>query len=45
MLLEHPETGRGKGRSWRGVVKAAVEVRLIIWVQSRLLVYPRRFEE
>ena len=37
--------GRGGGRSWRGVVEAAVEVRLIIWAQSRLLMYPRRFEE
>ena len=37
--------GRGGGRSWRGVVEAAVEVRLIIWAQSRLLMYPRRLEE
>ena len=28
-----------------GVVEAAVEVRLIIWAQSRLLMYPRRLEE
>ena len=37
--------GRGGGRSFRGVVKAAVEVRLIIWAQYRLLMYPRRFEQ
>ena len=38
-------SSRGGGMSWRGVVEAAVEVRLIIWAQSRLLVYPRRLEE
>ena len=38
-------TGRGGGRSWRGVVEAVVEVRLIIWAQSRLLMYPRRLKE
>ena len=37
--------GGGEGRSWRGVVEAAAEVRLIIWAQSRLLMYPRRLEE
>ena len=37
--------GRGGGRSWRGVVEAAVEVRLMILAQSRLLMYPRRLEE
>ena len=37
--------GGGEGRSWRGVVEAAVEVRLIILAQSRLLIYPRRLEE
>ena len=36
---------RGGGRSWRGVVEAAVEVRLIIWAQSRLFMYLRRLEE
>ena len=34
--------GRGEGRSWRGVVDAAAEVRLIILVHFRLLIYPRR---
>ena len=37
--------GRGGGRSWRGVVETAVELRLIIWAQSRLLMYLRRSEE
>ena len=37
--------GRGGGRFWRGVVEAAVEVRLLIWAQSRLLMYLRRLEE
>ena len=37
--------GRGGGRSWSGVVEAAVEVRLIIWAQSRLIMYLRRLEE
>ena len=37
--------GRGGGRSWRGVVEAAAEMRLIIWAQSRLLMYLRRLEE
>ena len=29
----------------RGVVKAAVEVKLMIWAESRLLMYLRRLEE
>ena len=37
--------GRGGGRSWRGLVEAAVEVRLIIWAKPRLLMYLRRLEE
>ena len=37
--------GRGGGRSWRGVVEAAVEVRLIILAHLRLLTYLRRLEE
>ena len=37
--------GRGGGRSWRGVVQAAVEVKLITCVQSRLLMYLRRLEK
>ena len=37
--------GRGGGRSWRGVVEAAVVVRLMIWAKSRLLMYLRRLEE
>ena len=38
-------SSRGGGRSWRGVVEAAVEVRLVIWAQSRLVMYLRRLEE
>ena len=37
--------GGGEGKSWRGVVKAAAEVRLMILADSRLLIYPRRLEE
>ena len=37
--------GRGGGRSWRGVVEAAVEVRLMILAQLRPLIYLRRLEE
>ena len=37
--------GRGGGRSWRGFVEAAAKMRLIIWAQSRLLMYLRRLEE
>ena len=37
--------GRGGGRSWRGVVEAAAEVRLMILAHLRLLIYPRRLEE
>ena len=37
--------GGGEGKSLRGVVEAAAEVRLMILAQSRLLMYPRRLEE
>ena len=37
--------GGGEGKSWRGVVEASAEVRLIILAHSRLLIYPRRLEE
>ena len=46
--MEHPEAAAeveveaGLGEC---VVKAAAEMRLIIWVQSRLLMYLRRLEE
>ena len=36
--------GGGEGKSWRGVVEAAAEVRLMILAHSRLLIYPRRLE-
>ena len=37
--------GRGGGRSWRGVVEAEAEVRLMILAHLRLLIYPRRLVE
>ena len=37
--------GEGESKSWRGVVEAAAEVRLMILAHSRLLIYPRRLEE
>ena len=37
--------GRGGGSSWRSVVEAAADVRLMILAQSRLLMYPRRVEK
>ena len=37
--------GGGEGKSWRGVVEAVAEVRLMIWAQSRPLMYLRRLEE
>ena len=46
--MEHPEAAAeveveaGLGER---VVKAAAEMRLIIWAQSRLLMYLRRLEE
>ena len=40
----HLQARLGGGRSWRGVVEAAVEVRQIIWAPSRLLMYLRRLE-
>ena len=37
--------GGGEGKSWRGVVEVAAEVRLMILAHSRLLIYPRSLEE
>ena len=37
--------GKGGGRSWRGVVEVAVEMRLINEAYLRLLIYLRRLEE
>ena len=37
--------GRGGGRSWRDVVEAAAEVRLMILAHLRLLIYLRRLEK
>ena len=37
--------GGGEGKSWRGVVEVAAEVRLMILAHSRLLMYLRRLEE
>ena len=37
--------GRGEGRSWRGVVEAAVVVRLKNLAHSRPLIYLRRLDE
>ena len=35
----------GEGKSWRGVVEAAAEVRLIILAHSSPFIYHRRLEE
>ena len=35
--------GGGEDRSWRGVVEAAAEVRLMNLAHFRILIYPRRF--
>ena len=42
--MEHPEAA-AEVEVEAGVVEAAAEMRLIIWAQSRLLMYLRRLEE
>ena len=45
LLKSHFSRSKTEGKSWKGVVEAAAEVRLMILAHSRLLIYHRRLEE